>query len=300
MPITLIVHAGAWEIPDDEVDAHVNACRNALAAGWRLLQAGASAVDAAQAAVVVLEDDPALDAGIGSVLTADGTVELDAGIMRGEDLQCGAVATLTRVRNPIILAREVMHSPQILLTGSGAEAFAVSRGIELVDPSILIVEREQKLYEEWKRGQLKPAQSGEHKHDTVGAVAMDAAGHIVAAVSTGGTAFSPAGRVGDVPQVGCGFYADDAVAGAVCTGHGESISRVVLAKTAVDQVGAGATAAEAARQAIALMTQKVNGTGGIIMIDRDGRPGLAHSTSRMAYGYITAGMPAGTFGVMAP
>jgi len=300
MPIALIVHAGAWEIPDNEVEAHVNACRSALEAGWKLLEAGASAEEAAQAAVVILEDDPALDAGIGSVLTADGTVELDAGIMRGSDLQCGAVATVTRVRNPIKLARAVMNSPQILLTGAGAEAFAVSRGIDLVDPSIFIVEREQKLYDDWKAGRLKINQFAEFDHDTVGAIALDAEGHIVAAVSTGGTSFSPAGRVGDVPLVGCGFYADDKLGGAVCTGHGESIARVVMAKSAVDLVERGLGAPEAATGAIRLMTERVGGRAGVIMLDRDARVGLAHTTSRMAFGYRTSGMRDGVCGVNAP
>src|SRR5262249_32835552 len=163
------------------------------------------------------EDDPALDAGTGSVLTADGTVELDAGLMRGSDLKSGAVATVSRIRNPIVLARHILDSQYILLTGVGAEAYGVAQGQTLIDPRELIVPREQQAYEKWKRGEVKVNEAGDYAHDTVGAVAIDAEGHIVAGVSTGGTLFTPPGRVGDVPQVGCGFYADDSAGGSVST-----------------------------------------------------------------------------------
>ncbi|MEP7199215.1 MAG: isoaspartyl peptidase/L-asparaginase, partial [Chloroflexota bacterium] len=292
-----IVHGGAWDIPDSEVDAHLNACRNALTAGWTILRGGGSALDAVQAAVMILEDDPALDAGIGSLLTADGTVELDAGIMRGSDLQCGAVASVRRIQNPIVLARRVMESDYVMFTGEGAEAFGVSQGMTLIDPQQLIVARERQKYERWRRGELRVDDKGEIAHDTVGAVAMDKDDHIVVGVSTGGTPFTPAGRVGDVPQVGCGFYADDTLGGAVSTGHGEAIARVVLAKTAVDLLRDGATAHEAAQMAVTVLRQRVSGSGGVIMIDADGRIGFAHNTTRMARGYISEGMSEGVFGV---
>jgi beta-aspartyl-peptidase (threonine type) len=299
MPISLIVHAGAWEIPDDEVAAHINACQRALAAGWQILREGGSALDAVQAAIIILEDDPALDAGIGSLLTADGTIELDAGLMRGSDLQCGAVATIKRVQNPIVLARHVLESDYVLLTGEGAERFGVARGLSLIDSQQLIIAREQQRYDEWRQGKLH-IQGGDffkQGHDTVGAVALDTQGHIVAGNSTGGTPFTHAGRVGDVPLVGCGFYADDTWGGAACTGHGESIARMVLAKAAIDALSYGATAQAAAEQVIITMLRRINGRGGVILLDAQGRVGLAHSTSRMAHGYITEGMSEGVFGV---
>jgi beta-aspartyl-peptidase (threonine type) len=297
MPRSLIVHAGAWDIPVEEVEAHLQACRRALAAGWAILQAGGSAMDAAQAAVIILEDDPALDAGRGSVLTAEGTVELDAGLMRGSDLKSGAVATVSRIRNPILLARQVLDSPYVMLTGTGAENFAAARGMSLVDPSELIVERERENFARWKRGELRVNDAGDYAHDTVGAVAMDAAGCTVAAVSTGGTPFTPAGRVGDVPQAGCGFYADDRAGGAVSTGHGESIARVVMAKYAVDCMRSGQTAGEPSVKTIAMLHERVRGTGGLICIDTSGRPGVAFNTRRLAHGYIGPGMTEGRFGV---
>src|SRR5215212_4214213 len=148
MPISLIVHGGAWDIPDDEVAEHQAGCRAALEAGWLVLEGGGAALDAVEAAVRVLEDAPIFDAGVGSVLNRDGDVELDAALMDGPTLRSGAVAAVRRVRNPITLARRVLESQVILLVGQGAERFAESAGLPLCDPAELIVGRERARWQE--------------------------------------------------------------------------------------------------------------------------------------------------------
>ncbi len=147
MPIALIVHGGAWDIPDDEVDEHQAGCRQALEIGWQVLQAGGTALDAVEAAVRALEDAPIFDAGVGSVLNRDGDVELDAAVMDGATLRSGAVAAVRRVRNPITLARRVLESQVVLLVAQGAERFAAESGVPFCDPAELIVERE---YQRWR------------------------------------------------------------------------------------------------------------------------------------------------------
>src|SRR5262249_58694053 len=148
MPISLIVHGGAWDIPNDEVAEHQNGCRAALEAGWHVLERGGAALDAVEAAVRILEDAPIFDAGVGSVLNRDGDVELDAAVMDGATLRSGAVAAVRRVRNPITLARRVLESHVILLVAQGAERFAESVGLPLCDPAELIVERERRRWEQ--------------------------------------------------------------------------------------------------------------------------------------------------------
>jgi beta-aspartyl-peptidase (threonine type) len=231
MQPALIVHGGAWAIPADELEAHKEGCRRALDVGWQLLAQGRSALDAVEAAVRVLEDDPAFDAGVGSVLNRDGIVELDAAIMEGEQLRSGAVAAVRRIRNPITLARRVLESQVILLTATGAERFAESVGIPFCDPSELIVARER---ERWtallKQGPVRAQDAFvANPGDTVGAVALDQRGHLAAGTSTGGTANKLPGRVGDSPLIGCGLYADDQSGACSSTGWGESIIKVVLA-----------------------------------------------------------------------
>src|SRR5512144_745081 len=281
MPISLIVHGGAWDIPDDEVAEHQHGCRAALEAGWRVLEMGGAALDAVEVAVRALEDAPIFDAGVGSVLNRDGDVELDAAIMDGPTLRSGAVAAVRRVRNPITLARRVLESQVILLVGQGAERFAESAGLPLCDPAELIVERERRRWAELlaqsemrtqdafgakkedketgKQGEeetaisrvsLSPGLPFSHPSDTVGAVALDHDGHLAAGTSTGGTSNKLPGRVGDSPLIGCGLYADDQTGGCSSTGWGESIMKVLLAKTATDLIGAGHDPMAAARLAI--------------------------------------------------
>jgi len=283
----IIVHGGAWAIPDDQVTAHIAGCVAARTAGWQVLQNGGSALEAVEAAVRVMEDDPIFDAGTGSVLTSAGTVELDAALMDGRTLRYGAVAGLRRIRNPITLARYVLQGPATMLVGTGAEEFAATVGIPLCENAELIVERERRLWLEWKeKGALPPPPTS--GHDTVGAIALDREGNLVAANSTGGTPFKLPGRVGDTPLVGCGLYATP-VGAAVCTGWGESITRVALARRVVELLEDGLPPQVAAERGIHLLAELVaGGRGGVIVLTPNGEVGLAWNTSRMAYAYITS------------
>lgn len=310
MSISLIVHGGAWDIPDGEVAEHQAGCRAALRAGWQVLQAGGSALDAVEAAVRALEDAPIFDAGVGSVLNRDGDVELDAAVMDGNTLRSGAVAGVRRVRNPITLARHVLASPAVLLVAQGAERFAESAGLPLCDPAELIVERERMRWEELCRqaayrtqdafGAKRDKDAGlnlensaassallENPGDTVGCVALDRAGNLAAGTSTGGTAHKLPGRVGDSPLLGSGLYADNQTGGCSTTGWGESIMKVLLAKTATDLIGAGHDPMAAAQAAIDVLARRVGGLGGCILLDGQGRVGFAFNTPRMAYAYRT-------------
>lgn len=285
MEPAIIVHGGAWAIPDDEVEAHCQGCLIAVQIGWRVLQEGGTALDAVEAAIRVLEDDPAFDAGIGSHLNADGEVELDAAVMDGETLRCGAVAAVKRIRHPISVARHVLESDHILLVGSGAERFAAARGAELCDPADLVIERERRRWEEIR---IRPdfTTRSAFGQDTVGCVALDTSGRLAAGTSTGGTIYKAPGRVGDSPLIGCGLYADGELGGCSTTGWGETIIKVVLAKTAVDLLVGDRHPDDAAERAIEMLARKASGFGGCILLDRHGRAGWAHNTPRMACAYM--------------
>ncbi|MFQ3661134.1 MAG: isoaspartyl peptidase/L-asparaginase [Chloroflexaceae bacterium] len=290
MRIAMIVHGGAWAIPDDQVEAHLAGCRAALAAGWAILESGGSARDACEVAVRLLEDDPTFDAGTGSHLTAAGSVELDAAMMDGQSLRYGAVASLQRVRNPIALAHRLLHGPATFLVGEGAERYAAAQGMALCENSELVIERERALWEQWRASQAATAASGPQHilggRDTVGAIALDQGGNLVAANSTGGTPLKLPGRVGDTPLIGCGLYADAQIGAAVCTGWGEAIVRVALARRVVDMLERGLAPQSAAEAAVRILNRRVaGGTGGCIVLTPDGRPGLAWNTRRMAYAY---------------
>jgi L-asparaginase / beta-aspartyl-peptidase len=234
-----------------------------------------------------LEDDPTFDAGVGSFLNANGEVELDAAMMDGRTLEAGAVAAVSHLRNPVTLARHVMQSEHVLLVGAGAEQIAAEAGLPLCDPAELIIPRER---ERWERVQADPslASGAEFRgHDTVGALALDSQGDLAVAISTGGTLNKLPGRVGDSPLVGCGFYADNEAGACCATGHGESIMRVVLSKSAVDDLAAGADAPAAARRAIETLARRTGGAAGCIVLRPDGSIGLYHNTPRMAYAYRT-------------
>lgn len=267
-------------MPDDQVETHRAGCARAVEAGWARLTAGGSALDAVEAAVLVMEDDPIYDAGTGSVLTSAGDVELDAAIVDGRTLRYGAVANLRHIRNPISLARRVLEGPATLLVSAGAETFAREQGVALCANEDLIVERERAIWRSL-RDQAAAAPSG---HDTVGAIALDSGGWLVAGNSTGGTPFKLPGRVGDTPLVGCGLYADTAGA-CVCTGWGEHIARVALARRAVEYLEAGFGPQQAAERAVALLGERVAGQGGVIVLDAEGRVGAAFNTPRMAFDY---------------
>jgi len=304
----LLVHGGAWAIPDTDKEAHQAGVRRALEAGWTVLQGGGLALDAVVAAVTVMEDDPTFDAGRGSFLTSDGRVQLDALLMDGGRMKAGGVACVERLRNPIRAARLVLEeSPHVYFVGSGAEAFAASHGMPLIDNAELVLDRErQRLAQAQERaaqgiaddtfsGHLCDDKSPEtaftlDSHDTVGAVALDSAGNLAAGTSTGGTLNKTPGRVGDSSLIGCGCYADNMSAAVSLTGWGEPIMKLVLGKWATDRVAAGTAPEMAAREAISYLFNRLGGHGGIILLGPDGRFGLAHNTPAMAWGLAT---PAG-------
>jgi beta-aspartyl-peptidase (threonine type) len=290
----LLIHGGAWAMPDDAVAAHEDGIAHALAAGYTLLEQGASAVDAVEAAVAVMEDDETFDAGRGSFLTQDGRVQMDALLMNGENLRTGGVACVERIRNPIHAARLVLDkSPHVYFVGTGAERFARQHGMALCDNMDLVIPREQeRLYKAQaaeRAGLPDETFSGSlDSHDTVGAVALDVHGNIAAGTSTGGTLNKAPGRVGDSSLIGCGCYADNLTAAVSLTGWGEPIMKLVLGKWAVDRVAAGASPDEAAHAAIEYLFERLGGHGGIILLGPDGRVGLAHNTPRMAWGLRSA------------
>ena len=288
MQPSLIVHGGAWDIPDDAVDACRAGCLRALHAGWTVLKNGGHALDAIEAAIIVLEDDPVFDAGYGSHLTLDGHVECDAIIMDAATLRAGSVAGLRRVKNPIRAARAVLEKcPHMMLVSEGAEHFASQHGVSLCDPEELVSPAEREAWLRCKEDSHAAEHHRGHGQGTVGAVALDEQGRLYAATSTGGTCCKLPGRVGDSPLIGCGCYADEETGGVSSTGYGEAIMRVVMAKTATDFLRpSSSTPIRAAQAAVQLLAKRGNGTGGLILLDKQGQPGFAFNTPRMAYGYV--------------
>lgn len=283
MPIAIVVHGGAGAIsPDDRARACALGCLEAARAGHRILAAGGTALDAVVAACRILEDDPLFNAGTGSCLNADGEVEMDACLMDGATLRAGAVAAIRRVRHPIEVARLVMErSPHVLLAAEGAERFARAHGVPPWPSALLTTERALARWREGRRG------GGAKEPGTVGAVALDDHGHVAAATSTGGTAGKLPGRIGDSPLPGAGTYADDRGGAVSATGQGEALVRVVLAKHVCDRLVAGDTARQAAESALRELA-RVEGEGGLIVVDRQGRIGIATNAPRMSRAWIDA------------
>jgi L-asparaginase / beta-aspartyl-peptidase len=260
-----------------------------------------------EAAVTVLEDDPTFDAGRGSFLTSDGRVQLDALLMDGGRMKAGGVACVERLRNPIQAARLVLEqSPHVYFVGAGAEEFAHSHGMQLIENAELVLDRERERLKSAREreaaGLADATFSGleddkgpetaiprviDSSHDTVGAVALDSHGNIAAATSTGGTLNKTPGRVGDSSLIGCGCYADNLSAAVSLTGWGEPIMKLVLGKWATDRVAAGTAPEFAAREAISYLHNRLGGHGGIILLGPDGRFGMAHNTPAMAWGLAT-------------
>jgi len=309
MPIAIIVHGGAGNLPLERIEDAQAGCKEAALVGWRILQVGGAALDAVEAAVRALEDNPMFNAGTGAGLTSEGDIELDAGIMEGHTLQVGAVAGVELIKNPVSLARKVLESPHVLLGGKGAQEFAQEHGIPLCAFEDLVTERQYQSWLENKaagkseeprhhRREVGSIKAREEKHGTVGAVAVDTSGSLAAATSTGGIHNKYPGRVGDSPLVGCGFYADENAA-ISCTGHGEDFIRLLIAKRAADFVGSGNTAREAAEAAIAVLSAKApeTGSGGLIVVDRKGNVGFARNSQHMAHAYMIDGMVELTAGI---
>ena len=288
-------------MPDDMVDAHIRGVNDALAAGWRVLENGGSALNAVEEAVVIMEDDDTFDAGRGSFLNRDGRVQLDAFIMDGSTLRGGGVGCVEHLRNPIRAARKILsESPHVYFVGEGAEKFAAEHGVSLCKNEELIIPREVERLRKYQAelAQRDAKQDGNDlfaaesddvtiSHDTVGAVALDRNGNVAAATSTGGTLNKAPGRLGDSSLIGCGCYADNESAAASTTGWGEPIMKLVLAKWTADRIAAGNLPEWSAQEAMNYLKQRVNGHGGIIVLNREGHIGISHNTPRMAWAYKT-------------
>ncbi len=299
--IAIVVHGGAWSIPGRELEPHRAGVAAAAAAGWSVLAAGGSALAAVEAAVAHLEDDPGFNAGTGSNLNREGRAQMDALLMEGRELRTGAAAALERIKNPIRLARLILErDAHSYYAGAAAEARAQAHGLPLCEPESLVTAAQR---ERWRQAQASGAasefepgplelrsQSADAAGDTVGAVALDAAGHLAAGTSTGGTFFKQPGRIGDSSLPGCGGYADDELAAVSTTGWGESIMRVALAKTAAD-LSRQMPARQAAEAAIAQLARRVQGYGGLILLRPDGEIGIAWNTRRMARAWRRTEMP---------
>lgn len=266
----IAVHGGACDIPADLQAPRREGCAAAADAGAMILARGGSALDAVKVAVCLLEDDPLFNAGRGSVANADGVVEMDAGIMDGATLDVGAVACVRFLYNPVEAAYSMLREPPVLLVGEGAEAFAKSRGIP-----------------EAREG-MRPAMPGGRDHDTVGCVALDRKGHVAAATSTGGLAGTLEGRVGDAPLPGCGFYAEDGIGAVSLSGDGEAIARTLLAARVMRALET--TGASAAAGAIFDPMKRLAAEAGVILLDREGRVGIAHNSRHFAAAYVGEGM----------
>ena len=300
----LLVHGGAWDIPDSVLDEHREGLEATLDAGKNPLQSGASALALVTDTVAALEAHAAFNAGYGAMLNQDGEAELDAGVMEGETLAFGSVMATRRLAHPVRVARRLLADGEgrvRMLVGQGAERFAEAQGIDLVPNGDLVCPREQTRYEQIRRQaeadhpsrSFVPGVSNLGGADTVGAVARDAAGHLAAATSTGGTPFKPPGRVGDSPLPGAGFYADERVA-VSATGWGEAIAAVGLARDVRERVRHGASAEVAARRSLSRMHERVaspdgeGSTGGCIVVT-PGDAAVAFTTPRMARGWAHGG-----------
>lgn len=284
----LAIHGGAGviekDISDEEREGYYDALREALALGRELLAAGEASVDVVEQVVARLEDLPQFNAGKGAVFTNAGTNELDAAIMDGRNLNCGAISGVTTVKNPVHLARRVMDdSKHIFFVGDGAEAFADQMGVERVESDYYFVQRR------WDSLQkaLAKERDGDDKHGTVGAVALDRHGDLAAATSTGGMTNKRFGRVGDVPVIGAGTYANNATVAISCTGHGEEFIKHNVAHDVSARIAyKGLSVAEAAREVI--QGELEEGDGGLIAVGRDGSVVLEFNSPGMFRGAADA------------
>ena len=292
MKYGVIVHGGAGDdILDEEVEAFKKGVRRACEKAYEILEKGGEAMEAVEEAVSLMEDNPTFDAGKGSCVNKKGEVEMDA-IIATDDFKLGSVCAVQNVKNPIKLARLVMEKTKhVMLAGEGAHLFAKKEKLELCSPEELLVGRELERYYEIKG--LKTYESKEsfrldkdektNGMGTVGCVCQDKEGRIVIAVSTGGTPFKMAGRVGDSPLWGSGGYVEP-IGGAVATGFGEDLIRILATRQTVDYIRQGLSVQEAAEKTISDLHTKVEGLGGIIALTKEGI-GLAFNTPRMAYAY---------------
>jgi beta-aspartyl-peptidase (threonine type) len=282
----LIVHGGAGNWMNFDETAVLNGVRAAALAGWEILRAGGTAVEAVEGAAVVLEDDPLFDAGYGSFVNLEGEVEMDALITDGRDIRFGAVAAVRRVRHAITLARLVMtRTENCFFAGDGADQLAAELGLPLIPNIDLVTEKEFALFRQREAERVPRAGLGT---GTIGAAAVDSAGHTASATSTGGTPDKRKGRVGDSPIFGAGGYADDAHGAGSATGRGEQIMRFFLCKQAVEAIS-GQSAQQAAQSAMEWLAGRVAGLeAGLILAGADGSLGAIHTTPAMPTAWVTA------------
>jgi len=296
---SLMIHGGAGALEHIKREGSepdfIHSISRILEAGRQILAPGGTALDAVEYCAAALEDDPLYNAGHGSVLNEYGEVEMDAAIMHGQRLQAGAVAGVTNIKNPIRLARKVLDkSEHIMLVGKGAMEFAKLWGLDIMTDDYFVIDSRIR---QWRDAQQAGGMMLDHedaepqrKFGTIGAVAWDCRGDLAAATSTGGIVNKRWGRVGDSPIIGAGVFADNATCAVSATGYGEQFQRTVLSKMISDFIYfKGMTAAEAAAAGIQYLVDKVNGLGGVIVIDRQGRCAVGHSTSGMIYGCIEHG-----------
>jgi beta-aspartyl-peptidase (threonine type) len=283
----LIVHGGAWNIPESQHQAHLNGCTAAIRQVYPSLQKGMSALDAVEEAVGILEEDPTFDAGRGAFLNSEGEIELDAIICDGSTLNFGAVAAIKNILHPVKAARLLMNHPEhCFMVGEGAQKFLRKMNFPEVTVEELLTPLELEFYHRIKNDPLfttrKPFEP--NPQGTVGAVARDLQGNLAAATSTGGTPRKLPGRVGDSPVIGAGAFADNRKGAVSATGYGESIMKVVLSKLTCDEFE-GNPAMQAARKAIHILQTRVNGLGGVIGINSSGEYAFFHNTEYMAMAY---------------
>jgi len=301
----LVVHGGAGTIerskmtPERERE-YRSGIERALAAGYEILKHGGSSLDATEAAVRVLEDDPHFNAGKGAVFTNVGTNELDAAVMDGKTFKAGAVACLKHIKNPVSLARLVMEkSGHVMMDGEGAEAFAKENGVEFVDQRYFYTKERWDALEKVKAAEKRGGAgkkrfiiSDQDRHGTVGAVALDQHGDLAAATSTGGTTDKRAGRVGDSPIIGAGTYANNATCAVSATGDGEYFIRATVGHDISALMEYRGMSLKEAAQTVLDKVAKLGGTGGLIAIDGQGNVALPFNTSGMYRGYAD---PSGKF-----
>jgi len=298
--IGLAVHGGAGTIergdmtPEKEREYRAGLER-ALAAGYQILKQGGSSLDATEAAVRVLEDDPLFNAGRGSVFTSAGTNEMDASIMDGKAIKAGAVGSVQHIKNPIVLARLVMEkSPHVMLDCAGAEAFARANGIELVEQKYFFTQKRWDALQKIKAAEKNRTTGAgksfvitdQDRHGTVGAVALDKEGNLAAATSTGGTTNKLPGRIGDTPVIGAGTYADNQTCAVSCTGDGEYFIRAAVAHDVSALMKYRGMSLQEAAQSALDTVKKLGGTGGLIAIDKKGDIALPFNTNGMYRGYV--------------
>jgi L-asparaginase / beta-aspartyl-peptidase len=305
----LVIHGGAGTILKSQMTperekAYTEALNTALEKGYDILKKGGTALDAVEACIRYMEDNPLFNAGKGAVFTNEGKNELDASIMNGQTLAAGSVAGVTTIRHPISAARAVMEkSPHVMMAGKGAEQFAKQEGLEIVDPSYFYTESRWKALQNAKKEDslkqkgidnnskktsgINQPENKDYKYGTVGAVALDRHGNLAAATSTGGMTNKRFGRIGDSPVIGAGTYANNKTAAISCTGWGEFYIRLVLAKTVSDMMEFGKmNLKEATDEMVMKRLPALGGDGGLIAVDKDGSVAMPFCTEGMYRGFV--------------